>query len=512
MQQAPDWTQGYVSDIPYTYGFYREMGPTLMRLALLDRGIESPAVDRPFRYCELGTGFGLTLNMLAASNPDAEFYGNDFNPQHIAESRALAAEGGLDNVQFFDDSFLEFLNRDLPPFDYIGVHGIYSWISDENRRAIVDFIGKNLRPGGAAYVSYNCMPGWGPMAPVRYLMARATDGHRGSSLARVDKAMDLLNSLIDAKASYFARNPQIAKRLEKTKEQSKSYVAHEYFNGYWNPLFFDQAADELSEARLTFGASANLTEHVDAVNITKDGQKILSEIDDPVLRETVRDFLTGQQFRRDIYVRGAPPLQPQNHATVIREQRFAAARRADKLELKQSFPVGQVTLQEKVYKPFVEILEAEGPKTVDELMAHEKLQGIKLNSIWQACMILAGLQHIDPVFEQDEIDKRKKSTDRFNAALLRMARDSDRLRYMATPASGSASNVNRLEMLFMLAEQEGVKDPPQYVWDLFKERGHRLRKEGKVLESDKENLEHIRGEFENFTEQRKPILSGLGVI
>ena len=42
------------------------------------------------------------------------------------------------------DSFAEFLSRDdLPDFDFITLHGIYSWVSPENRRTIVEFIRRN---------------------------------------------------------------------------------------------------------------------------------------------------------------------------------------------------------------------------------------------------------------------------------------------------------------------------------------------------------------------------------
>ena len=63
-------------------------------------------------------------------------------------------------AQLFDQSFAEFCNRgDLPHFDFIGLHGIWSWISDENRAVIVDFVRRKLAVGGVLYVSYNTQPG-----------------------------------------------------------------------------------------------------------------------------------------------------------------------------------------------------------------------------------------------------------------------------------------------------------------------------------------------------------------
>lgn len=512
MTAAPEWTQGYVSDIPYTYGFYRELAPNLLRMALTDAGFDTPDVAKPFRYCELGTGFGVTLNTLAAANPMGEFYGTDFNPQQVAEARALAAAGGLSNVSFYDDAFADFIERDLPSFDIIAVHGIYSWISDENRQAIVRFIDKFLRPGGLAYVSYNAMPGWGPMAPVRYLMARATEGHLGSSLSRVDRAFGLLDQLMDAKAAYFLRNPQIKDRLNKTRDQQKSYIAHEYFNGYWNPMFHDQVATELAEARLSFATSAHLCDHVDAVNLSKEGQRILSEVEDRMLRETVRDFLTGSQFRRDIYVRGAPPITAMARQQRVAKQRLALVRPAEKLEMKQSFPVGQVSLQEKVYRPLVEILDSEGPLTVEAMANHDKLSGTKFGGVWQACQVLSGLGFLEPVFDDAGIAARRGSAAAFNRAVMERAIESEQLRYLAIPATGSGMSVSRAEMLFMLAEGNLEADPPQFVWDIFKARGQRLKSEGKILEKESDNIAQLRQEYANFDKGRRSLFQQLGVL
>lgn len=51
-----------------------------------------------------------------------------------------------------DDAFEDFVKRpDLPEFDFIGIHGIWSWISDEARQAMVDFVRKKLSVGGVLY-------------------------------------------------------------------------------------------------------------------------------------------------------------------------------------------------------------------------------------------------------------------------------------------------------------------------------------------------------------------------
>ena len=44
-------------------------------------------------------------------------------------------------------------------FDYIIVHGLYSWVPLEVRRQLMPLIARHLAPNGIAYVSYNLFPG-----------------------------------------------------------------------------------------------------------------------------------------------------------------------------------------------------------------------------------------------------------------------------------------------------------------------------------------------------------------
>ena len=41
-----DWTAGYVAEIDYTYGYYTELNPQRIELALIDQGIKPPKIER----------------------------------------------------------------------------------------------------------------------------------------------------------------------------------------------------------------------------------------------------------------------------------------------------------------------------------------------------------------------------------------------------------------------------------------------------------------------------------
>ena len=185
-----DWSSGYVVDVTYTHGFYGELAPSFLAFAALLQGYAAPGRDgEPVTYCELGCGQGRTVNLLAGANPQVQFYANDFNPAHIAGARNLARTAKLSNVHFFDDSFAEFVsNRDLPPFDIVSLHGIYSWISEENRSHIVRFIKERLKPGGLVYISYNAMPGWAPLMPLRRMLAEYAAAQGSGNILKGSRA------------------------------------------------------------------------------------------------------------------------------------------------------------------------------------------------------------------------------------------------------------------------------------------------------------------------------------
>jgi hypothetical protein len=54
-----DWTSGYVAEIDYTHGYYRELAPGLIDYALALGGYEPPN-RAAMRYLELGYGQGLS--------------------------------------------------------------------------------------------------------------------------------------------------------------------------------------------------------------------------------------------------------------------------------------------------------------------------------------------------------------------------------------------------------------------------------------------------------------------
>lgn len=510
-----NWNLGYVSDLEYTYGFYPELTPSLLELAMLATKRPIGEVARPIAYCELGCGQGLSMNLLAAANPHIEFHATDFNPAQIAGARRLAAEAELPNVTFYDTSFSDFADETGLPeqFDIIALHGIYSWVNKDLRAAIVDFIAHKLKVGGLVYISYNCLPGWSAAAPMRHLMYLHGKVQGGPTGARLDPALAFAESVLNSNAIYFRANPGLAQRFEALKKQNRNYLAHEYFNDTWDLFYFADVARDLDAAKLTYVGSAALLEDVDAINLTAEQQQIMAGIADPILRETVRDYMMNRQFRRDVFVKGPLPLSPRQAREAWLERRFALSTRRDDIELKVKGALGEATLQAEVYNPLLDKL-ADGPRTVRELVADPAIAGLGWARLQQALTILVGAGHLQPCLPAKDDARRAKSTKAFNNAVIQRARDSADLQFLASPVTGGGVAVGRFQQLFLAALAEGKKQPrewAEFVWRILDGEGQRIVKDGKALESADDNIAELTAQAQTFAEKQLPVLRQLGI-
>lgn len=207
--------QGYITDVTYTDAFYGNLNPVLLNYIAGINGMNPSDNLQKFDYCELGCGKGLTLNLLADANPDSRFYGVDLNYEHVRHARETAEAGGLQNVTYIEQSFANLLRQDLPDFDYITLHGVYSWISPELRTSIVEFIGRKLKPGGIVMVSYNALPGKALEKSLRDMMLTYTAPMDIDVLEKAKHGIAYLDFLHKHNAPFFQQNPEAGKKLQR---------------------------------------------------------------------------------------------------------------------------------------------------------------------------------------------------------------------------------------------------------------------------------------------------------
>jgi SAM-dependent methyltransferase len=298
-------SSGYITDVAYPRAFVPQVSPALLRLVAAVNGHPAPPED-DFDYCDLGCASGDTITTFAAANRGARFVGVDFNAQHIAQARERARQGELENVRFLERDFADLAKDDLPAFDFIVAHGLWSWVSPKKRDAILEFVRGHLKPGGLFYVSYNALPGWAAIEPLRRLMrelAPATSAKAGS-LERARDGFAFAQRLADSGAAYFASHPTAKSMLALMQKGGSAYVAHEYFHDDWEPMYFADVARTLTASGLGFLGQVPLYANVRELAIPPSLKKVAESVTDRVTLEGLKDFATNELFRSDVYVQG----------------------------------------------------------------------------------------------------------------------------------------------------------------------------------------------------------------
>lgn len=509
-----DWTAGYVADIGYSSQYYAELNPIRLSLALINAGYAPPKIRNA---CELGFGQGVSINIHAAAEGEVKWYGNDFLPSHACFAQGLAAEAGS-GAELTDESFAEFFARtDLPDFDFVCLHGIWSWVSDENRALIVDFLRRKLRVGGIAYISYNTLPGWAAAMPMRELFvqhARYMSPRAADSGAKVEAALDHVERLFAAQPGYTVMNPSIPERFEKLKGMDPRYLAHEYFNQNWRPMYFTEIAEALSEAKLTFACSANYADLLDDIWMSPEQQALLDGAPNDVLTQLTRDFMVNQQFRRDIWIKGGEQVAAARGMEILGRHRVVLTCDAGVVDLKTKIAGRDVTLQEAAYKPLLAILGDNLPHRIADLIAAVAPHGVQPMQVVQAVFVLISLNHLAPVQDEAGIKAAAASARRLNAAVIERARYSDAVTCLASPVTGGGMTADHMALRLLGALQAGAAtaaSAAQQVWEGLKAEGRVMTRDGQAFTTVEENLAELTRIAEAFMAGQWPLLEKLGV-
>ncbi len=510
-----DWQDGYVAGLPYTHGYYQALNPTRVRFAMLSSGYVPPA---NLTACELGYGQGVSANVHAAAST-TQWFGTDFLASQAGYASALAAASGA-GARFFDQSFSEFCARpDLPDFDFIGLHGIWSWISDADRSVIRDFVRRKLKVGGVVYLSYNALPGSAAMVPLRDVLIRFVDSMLapGQGLEwRVDRALDFAQEVLARSPLFVQANPQIATRLAAIRTLGAPYLAHEYLNRNWAPMAFSQMRDWLSPAKLEYACSANYFTTVDALNLSAEQQVFLGDIPDAMLRETVRDLMVNRVFRGDYWVKGARALSPPERAEALRAEPVMLTKHRGFLDLKVKGALHEILLPPAICDPILDVLSDHRPKTLGEIEQAAARRGVEFSQVMELILALNEAGSLAAVQGDAVTRSARPQTDRLNKVLCKNACSSNDTSVLASPVVGGGIWVDRLHQFFLHAMNGGKERPAdiaECVVPICEQAGVTVMDGDRPMEfsDDHQRLQGIATQAALFLQRELPVLKALQV-
>lgn len=309
----------------------------------------------------------MTAAIVAATHPAAGVYAVDAMPEHVAFARTLCAEAGIDNLSLHDASFGAPELDALPQFDYIVLHGVYSWIGAQPRSDMLRFIAGHLKPGGLVYVSYNAMPGWAADLPTQRLLQELAAPAAGDSNARFATASAVLQRMTDAGARALRASPLASRELEERRKTSPvAYFAHEFLPSAWQAYYVTDVRRTLAQFGLLPIASATLRDNFDSYTIAQRGRDELTTVADANLRELLRDYFRGTRDRRDVFGRSVPGLDDDERRARLLATTYHLAAPPESVSYRMTTAAGEVQFDTPIARRIVDALST-GPKKLTDL-------------------------------------------------------------------------------------------------------------------------------------------------
>jgi SAM-dependent methyltransferase len=444
-----NWSDGYVVDVPYTEGVYREMTPPWLSLTSLLSTQPPLDTTQPSTYIELGCGRGLTAITVAATNPSAQVWACDFNPAHIERARQMATAAGLANCSFAEASFEDLAgDRSVgpPQADVIALHGVYSWITPANRRHVVETIRQRLVPGGLVYVSYSVPTGWAGMQPIQQALRLQVATDRRRSDVAIRSAVATIRQLAEDGARSFPLAPREQSMFDGLEASDPVYAAHEYLGGSFTPMMFADVAAELAAAKCVYVGSATTTDAVLDFRVPADLVELVRASSDVALRETICDLAGSAAFRRDVFRRGLALVSGPDHSRWMDELHLVSTGRQFDASHVVATGAGALQFDAAHYEPLVERL-AEGPVTGAELRAMAVFRGRAHADLTTSVALLVAGGYAVPMLRDWERNGSAEATWRVNEVLIDRARRGDFGGVLLSPASGGAVSVAPLVAL-----------------------------------------------------------------
>jgi methyltransferase-like protein/cyclopropane fatty-acyl-phospholipid synthase-like methyltransferase len=269
----------------------------------------NPADIRNCRVLELGCANASNLMPMAISLPGSQFFGLDSSGFQINQGQQTIATLGLKNISLKLMNIMD-VDDSLGRFDYIIVHGIFSWVPEEVRDRILTICDRNLASEGIAYISYNTFPGWHQRKIIRDMMLyHIRNIHEPrTKIEQARSLLDFMASSTEAMANELKTRSSETyvnilkhehERLEKSED---AYLFHEELEETNDPLYFYQFAEWAGRHNLQYLSEAGLNQ-VFMNDVPLEIRNKLVGMAGSILEvEQYRDFLTNRFFRCTLLV------------------------------------------------------------------------------------------------------------------------------------------------------------------------------------------------------------------
>jgi len=171
-------------------------------------------------------------------------------------------------------------------------------------------------------------------------------------------------------------------------------------------------------------------------------------------------------------------------------------------------------LTENIYAPILDLMADHRIRSLAQIEKSVKDKGITFAQLIQTVLVLCGNGTFSAVQDDAATTKAKKHTDKLNTHLMLKARTSNDITFLASPVTGGGVMVGRFHQLFMLALQQGKKEPEDwaaFVTTILAAQGQKIVKEGKPMDTPEEQMAELTTQAQAFAAKQLTILKALQI-
>ena len=209
----------------------------------------NPVPLKGARVLELGASCGGNIVPQALYYPETTFTGIDLSGVQVKHGNDIINSIDLKNVTLLEKDILD-IDESFGTFDYIIVHGIWSWVPDVVKDKILSICNVNLSDNGIAYVSYNTYPGWKRLEQLRDIMLysekRAKDQDLLERTLYTKSVLKMVADTMNIDDRSRAQSAYKINNIHNVLNSNDYYVAHEYLEAFNDPVY---VSDFIERAR-----------------------------------------------------------------------------------------------------------------------------------------------------------------------------------------------------------------------------------------------------------------------
>jgi SAM-dependent methyltransferase len=207
---------------------------------------------------ELGCGAGGNLLAMAVATPGVRAVGVDLAASPIEEGRRAVEHVGVENVELRQGDVSDLTEGQLGEFDFVIAHGLYAWVPESARDAVLAAAHSHLAADGLAYISYNAYPG-GHLRRIMRELGLWFGRDEPDQATRAGRAQELYRFLEqNGTGSDSWWGDLIDTTIHSIAQGDVYRLVHDDLADFWEPVWFAEFAERAAGHGLAYVGDADL--------------------------------------------------------------------------------------------------------------------------------------------------------------------------------------------------------------------------------------------------------------